>query len=88
MVLTIKVVPKSGKDEILGVENEELKVKVHAVPEKGKANQALIHFFSEFLNFPKSRIVLVSGEKSRHKKLLFKNIEEQDLLAKLSDFVT
>jgi len=37
MILTVKVIPRARKNEIAGYENGILKVRLHAVPEKGKA---------------------------------------------------
>lgn len=65
--LKIKVIPKASRSEVVGWEGEELKVRLKAVPEKGKANQELIKALSEILGVPKSRLTLVSGETSRHK---------------------
>lgn len=68
-MLHILVQPKAGKDDIVGPHGDELKVRVKAPPVDGEANQALIKFFSKIFKVPKSRITIVSGEASRHKRL-------------------
>jgi uncharacterized protein len=40
MIIKIKIIPKALRNEIVGFENEILKIKCTAAPEKGKANEA------------------------------------------------
>lgn len=46
-----------------------LKARVHAVPEKGKANKALVKLIADYLKVPKSSISVVAGHTSRIKTL-------------------
>ncbi|MFV0341163.1 MAG: DUF167 domain-containing protein [Parachlamydiaceae bacterium] len=69
VVIALKIVPKAHRHEILGWENDELKVRLKAVPEKGKANDALLRFLAEKFDIAPSRITLVSGAVSRHKRV-------------------
>jgi uncharacterized protein (TIGR00251 family) len=78
-LLAVKVVPKSHKNEIVGWENNELKIRLRAVPEKGEANEELIEFLSKTFGVSKSLIVISRGETSRHKKVVLSGIS-QDLL--------
>jgi uncharacterized protein (TIGR00251 family) len=70
IILNIKVVPKSRKNELVGIEGNKLKVRINAEPEKDKANEELIRFFSDLLKIPRSQISLHVGQKSRCKQLL------------------
>jgi hypothetical protein len=68
------VIPKSSKNEIVEImEDEEngqtVKIRIKAMPEKGKANAELIKFLSKTLNLPKENISIISG-KTEHIKLL------------------
>ncbi len=45
-------------------------IALHAKPKDGEANRELINFLSEWLDFPKSSAVFISGEHSRHKRVL------------------
>jgi len=70
--LRIKVIPKSPKNEvveIMGDEEQTIKIRIKAVPEKGKANAELIKFLSKELTVPKENISIISG-KIDHLKLL------------------
>ena len=70
MDLRVKVIPKSSRTELAAVlPDGTWKVKVAAVPEKGKANQALCEFIAKKLNVSKSRVRIVSGETSPIKRI-------------------
>jgi uncharacterized protein (TIGR00251 family) len=71
MVIRVKVIPKSSKTELVGyLPDGTWKVKVAAVPEKGKANWALCEFLAKKLNVAKSRVRIVAGETSPIKRIL------------------
>lgn len=41
---------------------ETIKIRIKAVPEKGKANEELIRFLSKRLDIPKQNISIISGK--------------------------
>lgn len=67
MLLQVKATPKAAHDEVVGVRNGALMVKVTAVPEKGKANAAVVALLAKQIGIPKSALELVSGETVRNK---------------------
>lgn len=74
VLLAVRLTPNGGRDAFDGVELygdglAHLKARVTAVPEKGKANKALIALLSKTLKVPKTAISLVSGETARQKIL-------------------
>ena len=73
VILRVRLSPKSARDEVGEVAVFEgkgvLTAKVRAVPEKGKANAALLELISKWLGVPKSSISLTGGGKSRLKAL-------------------
>jgi uncharacterized protein (TIGR00251 family) len=70
MDLRVKVIPKSSKTELTGyLPDGTWKVRVAAAPEKGKANRALCEFIAETLGVAKSKVQIVSGEKSHLKRI-------------------
>lgn len=74
VMLKVRLTPKSGRDEIVGVEafGEEavLKARVRALPEEGKANQALERLIAHWLRVPPSSVSVAQGGKSRLKQVL------------------
>jgi uncharacterized protein len=69
-LLRVKVIPNASRTELKEV-NGELKLYLQAVPEKGKANQAVIKFFKKEYNL---KVEIKSGSKSRNKVLKIINL--------------
>jgi len=46
VIFRVKVQPGTGKNEIVGVQGDTLKIKINAPPVKGKANKALVEFLA------------------------------------------
>jgi uncharacterized protein (TIGR00251 family) len=73
--LAVRLTPKAGRDGIEGLKptadgGVELAVKVTAVPENGKANDALLRLLAKLLKLPVSALQLVAGATDRHKQIL------------------
>ena len=54
VVIAVKVIPKASKNEITGIQNGELKLKITAPPEKGKANAESIRVLSGVFDVAKN----------------------------------
>ena len=67
--LRIFLQPKAGKDHIVGLHDNELKITITAPPIDGQANAHLLKFLSKIFKVPKSQIQLEKGELSRHKQV-------------------
>lgn len=77
--IAIRLTPKASHNKIQGIYedaegNTWLKISVTAVPEDGKANQALIDFLAKYCRVPKSTIKLISGQTFRNKILFIEGI--------------
>jgi uncharacterized protein (TIGR00251 family) len=83
MFLTVKVTPNASRNQIDKWIENVLYIKITAVPEKGKANEAVIVFLSKILNISKSRIELVSGATSRIKRLKIDDLSLEELELKI-----
>lgn len=81
----VKVIPKASRSDLVGIENDELKIRLAAVPEKGEANDALLRFAAELFGISLSRVVLVQGEKSRHKRLCVSGLTMEQMEAKVQE---
>lgn len=66
-LLKVHATTKASKNAIAGVRNGALMISVTAVPENGKANEAIIKILSKSLKCAKSKIELVSGTTNRDK---------------------
>lgn len=74
VLLSLRVQPGSRKEGILGIHADRLKVAVHAAPEKGKANDAVIDVLAETLGLRKNQIVLHQGATNQNKVVLLMGI--------------
>ncbi|MDR2419871.1 MAG: DUF167 domain-containing protein [Puniceicoccales bacterium] len=73
--LWIKVIPRASSNAVIGWENGILKLKVQAVPEDGRANKAVIEVLASHWGIPKRSIIILSGEKSRQKRIQVKGVD-------------
>lgn len=64
-----KIVPKSSRNEIISLEGGTIKIKVTAAPVDGMANRAVIELISKGLKIPKKDIEIISGDKSKNKRI-------------------
>jgi uncharacterized protein (TIGR00251 family) len=74
VLLTVRLTPKGGRDQIDGVETladgrSVLKVRVRALPQDGEANAALITCLAKALAVPPRAVTLESGATGRIKRL-------------------
>lgn len=69
MILLVKVIPNARSNALDSFQDGILKVRIHAPPDKGKANETLIEFLAETFQIAKSRITIISGHTNRLKKL-------------------
>jgi uncharacterized protein len=91
VVLHVRLTPKSSRDALEGVEALAdgacvLKARVRAVPEDGKANDALVALVAKSLKIPASRAKITSGATARHKTLLLEG-DASEISAKLEHLV-
>lgn len=85
--LELRVTPNAGRDAIEGVELRDdggavLRLRVKAVPDRGKANAAVIALLAKALGRPKSDLTLVSGDTARQKSIEIAG-DARDLVRKL-----
>lgn len=88
VTLALRVQPGARKTALAGIYGEgpaaQLKVAVEAPALEGKANSALIALFSQLFEIPRRRVEIVSGELSRNKVLLLREVSLANAEEKLS----
>jgi uncharacterized protein YggU (UPF0235/DUF167 family) len=65
--LRLRVVPGSGRSEIVGRYGDAWKVRVAAAPERGKANDAVVALLAEALGVPSGTVEILAGRGARDK---------------------
>jgi uncharacterized protein (TIGR00251 family) len=69
VVVDVKVIPRAGRTSLAGMRDGAVLIRLAAAPVEGAANSELIDFFSTLLDVPKRNITIISGEKSRQKRV-------------------
>lgn len=78
--LEIKAVPNAPRSEVVGWLGEALKVKIHAPPVEGKANEALCSFLAQKLALPKRAVRLLQGDSARKKLVEVEGLDRETAL--------
>ncbi len=78
-VLDIYVQPKAARNELVGMHQGSLKVRLTAPPVEGEANKECIKFLAKLLNVSKSDLEIIQGHKSRQKSILIRGISSEVL---------
>lgn len=79
-LLKIYVQPRASRVGITGVQEDSLKIRITAPPVEGEANRECVRFLSKILGVPKSQIEILQGLKSRHKVVLIRNNNPEDIM--------
>jgi uncharacterized protein YggU (UPF0235/DUF167 family) len=88
MRITIRVIPRSGKNTLEWEEGNErnkgqLKARLTAPPLDGAANEALVALLADRLHIPKRTIHIIRGATSRLKTVEIDNLTADELHARL-----
>ena len=84
VTFAIKVQPRARKNAITGTVGNALKLALTAPPVEGKANHAVIEFFADFFEIPRSSVSIASGETSRNKLIRISGISAQRVRERLA----
>lgn len=80
VIFTVRVQPRASKDEIAGEMGGALKVRLRAPAVEDRANEALIDFLAGLLKTPRSAVSILSGERSRVKRIEIRGVTRQQIL--------
>lgn len=83
IILCIKLVPNSSFNKIVDYTDDFIRIKIASPPIDNRANTELIVFLSKLFDINKSKIRIVSGEKSKLKKVQILDKNFEDLSQKL-----
>jgi uncharacterized protein (TIGR00251 family) len=76
LLLKLLVQPRASKNELAGLHNDALKLRLTTPPVEGRANQAVIAFLAKRLHLPKSALTIKSGQQSREKQVAISGCPE------------
>jgi uncharacterized protein (TIGR00251 family) len=81
VLFLVRVQPRASRDAIEGEHAGALKVRLTAPPVDDRANEALVRLLAERLNVPRSAVRIVSGEKSRTKRVAVAGLTREQVVA-------
>jgi uncharacterized protein (TIGR00251 family) len=68
-VFAVRVQPRASKNEVAGVMEGTLKIRLQAPAVEDRANEALREYLAELLKRPRSAVRILAGERSRVKRV-------------------
>jgi uncharacterized protein (TIGR00251 family) len=83
----VRVIPGASKNEVAGIQDGALKLKLTAPPVEGKANRACIDFLAALLGVRRSALAITAGEKSRKKTVTVTGLVPGELEERLKGLV-
>jgi uncharacterized protein (TIGR00251 family) len=73
------VQPRASKNEVVGLHDGCLKLRITAPPVEGAANEAVVRLVAASLDIPRRQVRLVSGQSGRRKVLEIEGVSEAQL---------
>ena len=83
VIFSVRVQPRASKDEIAGEMDGALKVRLRAPAVEDRANEALVEYLAQLLKRPRSAVRILSGERSRTKRIEISGVTRQQILGLL-----
>ncbi len=80
-VIKVKVVTKSSRPGIQGVDGDRLRVRLKSPPIEGKANRELMETLAKALKVPKGEIEIIKGIKGKEKEVFIPHLTREALEA-------
>jgi uncharacterized protein (TIGR00251 family) len=80
VLLTVRLQPRAGRNEIGAPHGDALRVRVTAPPHRGAANEALLRLLAYTLQCAPSRVQLVRGAAASQKRILLHGFTEEEVL--------
>lgn len=82
-IFSVRVQPRASRDELAGEMSGALKVRLQAPAVENRANDALIELLSQLLKTPRSAVRILSGDRSRTKRIEVRGVTGQQIQALL-----
>jgi uncharacterized protein len=82
--VALRVVPRAPRTELAGRHGRSLKLKVHAPPVEGAANEVVRRFVADLADVRPADVELLQGERSRDKIVLVRGVTAAALAGRLA----
>lgn len=81
--MSVRVIPRAPRTRVDGERGGAILIRLAAPPVDGAANDALVSFLSDTLRVPQRDVAIVSGDKSRDKRVQITGLDETAIRARL-----
>jgi len=88
IVLNLHIQPRASKNQVCGLQDNALKIRLTSPPVDGAANKLCREFLADLLGVPKSAVEIISGETSRHKRIRITSSDPDNTLAIIDRIIT
>ena len=75
----VRLQPRASRNEIVGLIDGALRVRLHVPPVDGAANEALVAFLADRLSVPRRGVRIVTGTTSRMKTIEVDGVTAADV---------
>lgn len=76
----VRVQPRAAKNQVVGLYEDALKLRLTAPPVDGEANEACRAFIAGLLSVPRSQVDIVSGHTGRNKTIKVYGVSSEKIL--------
>jgi hypothetical protein len=83
VIISVKAVPGASRSGIVGVLGDQLKVRLSAPPEDGRANRELLELLAKACGVGRGDVEVISGHGNPQKRVFIAGLDEQTALARL-----
>lgn len=87
VTVKVKVQPRAAKNEIYGIMEDALRVRLTSPPVDGEANAACTAFLGHFFRIAKSKVTIINGHTSRTKTIKLIGISKEQLVDRLKTVI-
>lgn len=88
VVLELQVLPRSSRNQIIGLQGSALKVKLSSPPVDGAANKCCCLYLAKLFGVARGRVELVAGDKARRKRVLLHGLDLRQASRALQNYLS
>lgn len=81
--IRVRVQPGASKTEVVGLQDDVLKVKLTSPPVEGRANKELVAILADLLRVRKADITIVAGRTGRDKLVEVAGLDSDEIRRRL-----
>ncbi len=83
VIVAVRVQPRASQNDVAGEMNGALKIRLQAPALENRANEALVEYLALLLKTPRAAVRILSGERSRIKRVEIRGVTRQQVLGLL-----